>query len=201
MTLDEYLRKISVDLEGDFLREGVRLLAQLVMEGEVTEQVGAAKYQRTAERKTQRNGYRGPRDWDTRVGAVELAIPKLRQGGYFPSFIEPRRRVEKALLAVAQQAYIEGVSTRRVDDLLQGLGLDYLDLVTTSLFARLPASSGFITWADRTHGPTSLPYRDLAKYLSKKPYGCPCGPQHSPQGCGCDQFRFTLLPPHAIAMQ
>jgi transposase-like protein len=127
MTLGEYLRKISVDLDGDFLREGVRLLAQLVMEGEVAEQIGATKYQRTAERTTHRNGYREPRDWDTRVGTVELAIPKLRQGSYFPSFIEPRRRVEKALLAVVQQAYIEGVSTRKVDDLLQGLGLDRLD--------------------------------------------------------------------------
>src|SRR5512139_373710 len=127
MTLGEYLRKISVDLDGDFLREGVRLLAQLVMEGEVAEQIGAAKYQRTAERTTQRNGYREPRDWDTRVGTVALAIPKLRQGSYFPSFIEPRRRAEKALLAVVQQAYIAGVSTRKVDDLLQGLGLDRLD--------------------------------------------------------------------------
>jgi putative transposase len=127
MTLGEYLRKISADLDGDFLREGVRLLAQLVMEGEVAEQIGAAKYQRTPERTTQRNGYREPRDWDTRVGTVALAIPKLRQGSYFPSFIEPRRRVEKALLAVVQQAYIEGVSTRKVDDLLQGLGLDRLD--------------------------------------------------------------------------
>jgi transposase-like protein len=127
MTLGEYLRKISVDLDGDFLREGIRLLAQLMMEGEVAEQIGAAKYQRTPERTTQRNGYREPRDWDTRVGTIELAIPKLRQGSYFPSFIEPRRRVEKALLAVVQQAYIEGVSTRKVDDLLQGLGLDRLD--------------------------------------------------------------------------
>lgn len=126
MTLGEYLRKINVDLDGDFLREGVRLLAQLVMEGEVTEQVGAAKYQRTAERKTQRNGYRD-RDWDTRVGSIELAIPRLREGSYFPSFIEPRRRAEKALLAVIQQAYIEGVSTRKVDDLLQSLGLSGMD--------------------------------------------------------------------------
>ncbi len=126
MTLGEYLRKISVDLDGDFLREGVRLLAQLVMEGEVTEQIGAAKYQRTLERKTQRNGYRD-RDWDTRVGSIALAIPKLREGKYFPSFIEPRRRAEKALLAVVQQAYIEGVSTRKVDDLLQSLGLSGMD--------------------------------------------------------------------------
>jgi transposase-like protein len=127
MTLGEYLRKISVDLDGDFLREGVRLLAQLIMEGEVTEQIGAGKYERTPARKTHRNGYREPRDWDTRVGTIGLAIPKLREGSYFPSFLEPRRRVEKALLAVVQQAYIEGVSTRKVDDLLQSLGLAGMD--------------------------------------------------------------------------
>jgi transposase-like protein len=127
MTLGDYLRKISVDLDGDFMREGVRLLAQLIMEGEVAEQIGATKYQRTPERTTQRNGYREPRGWDTRVGSIDLEIPKLRRGSYFPSFLEPRRRVEKALLAVVQQAYIEGVSTRKVDDLLQGLGLDHLD--------------------------------------------------------------------------
>jgi putative transposase len=127
MTLGEYLGKIGVDLDGDFLREGVRLLAQLIMEGEVTEQIGAGKYQRTPERKTQRNGYREPRAWDTRVGTIGLAIPKLREGSYFPSFIEPRRRAEKALLAVVQQAYIEGVSTRKVDDLLQAMGLVGMD--------------------------------------------------------------------------
>jgi putative transposase len=127
MTLGEYLGKIGVDLDGDFLREGVRLLAQLIMEGEVTEQIGAGKYQRTPERKTQRNGYREPRAWDTRVGTIGLAIPKLREGSYFPSFIEPRRRAEKALLAVVQQAYIEGVSTRKVDDLLQAMGLAGMD--------------------------------------------------------------------------
>jgi len=136
MTLGEYLRKINVDMDGDFLRAGVRLLAQLVMEGEVTEQIGAAKYERTPERKTHRNGYREPRDWDTRVGTIGLAIPKVREGSYFPSFIEPRRRAEKALLAVVQprpgpngagQAYIEGVSTRKVDDLVQAMGLAGMD--------------------------------------------------------------------------
>jgi putative transposase len=126
MTLGEYLRKISVDLDGDFLREGVQLLLQLAMEEQVTERVGAAKYQRTPERKTQRNGYR-PVDWDTRVGSIELQIPKLRDGTYYPNFLEPRRRAEKALLAVIQQAYIEGVSTRKVDDLLQSLGVASTD--------------------------------------------------------------------------
>jgi putative transposase len=131
MTLGEYLRKVSVDLDGDFLREGVRLLMQLAMEEQVTEQVGAAKYQRTPERKTQRNGYRSI-DWDTRVGSIDLQIPKLREGSYFPNFLEPRRRAEKALLSVIQQAYIEGVSTRKVDDLLQSLGVASTDKSTVS---------------------------------------------------------------------
>ena len=97
------------------------------MEEEVSEQIGAGKYQRSPERRTQRNGYREPWGWDTRVGSIELAIPKLREGSYFPSFLEPRRRAEKALLSVIQQAYIEGVSTRKVDDLLQSLGIASTD--------------------------------------------------------------------------
>ena len=75
------------------------------------------------ERVTYRNGYRN-RTWDTRVGTMALHIPKLREGSYFPSLLEPRRRSEKALLAVIQQAYVEGVSTRRVDDLIKALGCD-----------------------------------------------------------------------------
>ena len=74
------------------------------------------------DRATHRNGYR-PRRWDTRAGEVELQIPKIRQGSYFPSFLEPRRRSEQALLAVVQQAYVCGVSTRRVDQLVESLGL------------------------------------------------------------------------------
>jgi putative transposase len=126
MTLNEYLRKVGTNLEGDFLREGLALLAQMTMDLEVTQQIGAAKHQRSAERTNQRNGSR-ERPWDTRVGRIELQIPKLRHGSYFPSLLEPRRRAEKALLNVIQQAYIEGVSTRRVDDLVQALGLQGID--------------------------------------------------------------------------
>ena len=95
MTLNEYLRKIGTNLEGDFLREGLALLAQMAMDMEVTQQIGAAKHQRTAERTNQRNGTR-ERPWDS-GGADRLQIPKLRHGSYFPSLLEPRRRVEKAL--------------------------------------------------------------------------------------------------------
>jgi len=93
------------------------------METEVTGLVGAERYERGGDRTTQRNGYR-LRTWDTRVGTIELAIPKLRTGSYFPSLLEPRRRAERALLGVVQEAYVHGVSTRKVDDLVKALGLD-----------------------------------------------------------------------------
>src|SRR5213080_5576563 len=93
------------------------------MEAEVSELVGAARGERAPEeRLTHRNGYRA-RPWATRAGEIELAIPKLRSGSYFPSFLEPRRRSEQALVSVVQQAYVCGVSTRRVDQLVESLGL------------------------------------------------------------------------------
>jgi putative transposase len=118
----EYLRKVGMGLQPDFLREAIRVMSDLLMELEVSQQIGAERYERSDKRTTQRNGYR-ERTWETRVGEIDLRIPKLRQGSYFPSLLEPRRRAEQALLAVIQQAYIEGVSVRRVDDLLKALGL------------------------------------------------------------------------------
>lgn len=126
MTIREYLRKAGIDLDSDFLAQAAGLVAQMTMELEVEQQIGAAKHARTVTRTTQRNGYR-ERSWATRAGEIPLRIPKLRQGSYFPSLLEPRRRAEQALLAVVQQAYIEGVSTRKVDDLLQALGLTGMD--------------------------------------------------------------------------
>ena len=117
------LRKRVVEGDVDFLREALAVLMQAIMAAEVTEQVGADYGERTPERLTQRNGYR-PRPWDTRVGTLGLRIPKLREGSYFPSLLEPRRRSERALLSVVQQAYVEGVSTRRVDDLVKALGCE-----------------------------------------------------------------------------
>jgi hypothetical protein len=104
------------------------LLAQELMDAEVTEAIGAAPYERTDKRMTSRNGVR-EREWDTRVGTIELAIPKLRQGSYFPSLLEPRRRHERALLAVVQEAYVHGVSTRNVDALAQALGLNVVGVL------------------------------------------------------------------------
>jgi putative transposase len=122
MELYELLRKAE-GADVDFLREGVQTLAQALMEVEVSARIGAERGQRTPERVTQRNGYR-PRDWDTRVGTVELQVPKLRAGSYFPSLLEPRRRAERALAAVVMQCYVEGVSTRRVDDVARSMGLE-----------------------------------------------------------------------------
>jgi len=121
IALEELLRKTGVD-DVDFLREGIRVLAQGLMELEVSQHIGAERYERSAERTTYRNGYR-ERQWDTRVGSIALQIPKLRKGSYMPSLLEPRRRAEKALVAVVQEAYVQGVSTRKVDDLVQALGM------------------------------------------------------------------------------
>jgi putative transposase len=120
--LSELLRKAMIDQDADFLKEGVRVLSQALMEMEVEEYVGAARHERSAGRVGQRNGYR-ERSWDTRVGTVDLKVPRVRDGGYFPSLLEPRRRAERALSAVVQEAYVHGVSTRKVDDLVKALGM------------------------------------------------------------------------------
>jgi putative transposase len=112
-------------LEGeglDFLRESLSWVVQQLMEAEVSELIGAERGERSGERLTHRNGYRA-RTWATRAGEIELAIPKIRRGSYFPSFLEPRKRSEQALVAVVQEAYVAGVSTRKVDQLVESLGL------------------------------------------------------------------------------
>jgi transposase-like protein len=122
MTVDEV---VSYFLEGegvDVLRDSLRWVCQQLMEAEVSELIGAEHGERSPERLTHRNGYRS-RPWQTRAGEVELAIPKLRRGSYFPSFLEPRRRSEQALVSVVQEAYVAGVSTRKVDQVVESLGL------------------------------------------------------------------------------
>jgi putative transposase len=119
LDLRELLEKTA---NTDFLREMIGFTAQRLMELEVETLTGAAHGSRSVDRLTHRNGYRG-REWDTRAGTVELRIPKIRKGSYFPGFLEPRRMAEKALTAVIQEAYIQGVSTRSVDDLVQALGM------------------------------------------------------------------------------
>jgi len=122
MTIEEVVRKVLREEHGDVIRESVRLVAQELMEIEVSELIGAAHGERTEDRVTHRNGYR-PRRWDTRAGEIELQIPRIRQGSYFPSMLQPRKRSEQALVSVVQQAYVCGVSTRRVDQLVESLGL------------------------------------------------------------------------------
>jgi transposase-like protein len=123
MDLSAFVGKLLEEQDGDTLREGIRVLAQALMETEVSSLIGAERYERNDERTAYRNGYR-TRSWDTRVGTIELAIPKLRTGSYFPSLLEPRRRAERALQSVVQEAWVHGVSTRKVDDLLKALGID-----------------------------------------------------------------------------
>ena len=110
----------GTDLE-ERLRTAMERVLKELMESEVTELLGAAPWERSEGRRGYRNGSR-QRDWDTRLGRVSLQIPKLREGGYLPSFLEPRRRAERALVSVIQEAYVHGVSTRKVDDLVRVLG-------------------------------------------------------------------------------
>src|SRR3989440_11421480 len=119
MSLQALLEKSS---DTDLLREMIGFAAHRLMELEVESLTGAAHGERSTDRITHRNGYR-ERDWETRAGTVELRIPKLRKGSYFPGFLEPRRMAEKALTAVIQEAYIQGISTRSVDDLVKAMGM------------------------------------------------------------------------------
>lgn len=119
MALAELLQKSG---DGDFLRTVAETVLQILMEADVEGTIGAGRHERSADRLNYRNGYRD-RSLDTRLGTLNLRIPKLRQGSYFPPFLEPRKTSEKALVAVIQEAWIGGVSTRRVDELAQAMGL------------------------------------------------------------------------------
>jgi transposase-like protein len=122
MALLARLEQATTSTEPDVLRAALAWAIEELMEADVTERLGAGPHERTPERLGQRNGHR-PRPFDSRVGALELAIPKLRSGSYFPDWLlEPRRRAERALVAVIQEAYVKGVSTRKVDDLVRAMG-------------------------------------------------------------------------------
>ena len=120
MTTTELVRRTLLEEHGDFLKEAVAMVAAQLMEAEISAEIGAELGELAPERRsTHRNGYR-PRPWETRVGELELLIPKKRSGSsYFPSFLEPRRRSEQAIIAVALEAYVNGVSTRKVDRLVE----------------------------------------------------------------------------------
>jgi putative transposase len=107
----------------DLVRDAVRLVLQELIELEAAERIGAARYERTESRVTDRNGAR-PRVLSTQAGDVELRIPKLRKGSFFPAILEPRRRIDQALYAVVMEAYVHGISTRSVDDLVEAMGVE-----------------------------------------------------------------------------
>lgn len=115
---EEFLGKLLADEHADVLREGLAWLVRELMESEVAAQAGAARNEKNPQRLARRNGYR-ERLWQTRVGDLDLAIPRLRSGSYFPSFLEPRTRSEQVLVAVVQEAYVNGVSTRKVERLVE----------------------------------------------------------------------------------
>src|SRR6476660_7942320 len=128
LPLAELLAKAG---DGDFLRSVTEAVVQLLMETDVEGLIGAGRHERSPDRLNYRNGHRG-RTLDTRLGPLQLRIPKLRQGSYFPPFLEPRKTSERALVAVIQEAWIGGVSTRRVDDLVQAMGLTGISKSTVS---------------------------------------------------------------------
>jgi putative transposase len=119
----EQLGKAGMNGDVDFLRDGLRMLAEAFMDLGIKSKTGAELYERSGDRQSYRNGYR-ERVWDTRAGTVPLRIPRIRMGSYFPSLLEPRRRAERALLAVVQEAYVLGVSTRKMEKLVQALGME-----------------------------------------------------------------------------
>jgi putative transposase len=135
MDVASFVGKLLEQEDVDALQEGVKVLAQALMEAEVSGQIGADLYERSSERVAYRNGYR-TRTWDTRLGTIELKIPKITKGSYFPSLLEPRRRIEKALFAVVTEAYVKGISTRKVDDLVKALGIDGISKSEVSRICR-----------------------------------------------------------------
>jgi putative transposase len=163
MTTAEVVRKVMESDHADFLREAVATVAAQLMEAEITAEIGAAKGEVAPGRQTHRNGYR-PRPWETRVGEVELLVPRKRSGeAYFPSFLEPRRRSEQAIVACVMEAYVNGVSTRKVDRLVEQLGIhgmskDRVSALCRGLdrqvaaFRERPLEGGFpYLWLDAKH--------------------------------------------------
>lgn len=162
MTVGDLVGKILGEGNPDFLKQALMTLVDQFMTVEVNQLVGAGKHERTDERSNQRNGTRARR-WDTRVGTLELAIPKLRKGAYFPSFLEPRRRAEQAFVSIIQEAYVHGVSTRKVEDLVQAMGVESLSKSEVSricqgldeqveAFRQRPLTRRYpYLWLDATH--------------------------------------------------
>ena len=175
MTAADVVARVMAGEHGDFVRDAVALIARELMEAEVSVEVGAELGEVSEARVTHRNGYR-PRGWETRVGEIELLIPRKRQGpAYFPSFLEPRRRSEQAIVAVVMEAYVNGVSTRKVDRLVEQLGIAGMtkDRVSAlcrgldeqvELFRQRPLEGAYpYLWLDAKH----VKVRDQGRVVSK----------------------------------
>jgi len=136
MTPADVVERVLAGEHGDFVREAVAIVARELMEAEISQEIGAELGEVSSERTTHRNGYR-PRPWETRVGEIDLLVPRKRQGAaYFPSFLEPRRRSEQAIVAVVAEAYVNGVSTRKVDRLVEQLGVQGMSKDRVSALCR-----------------------------------------------------------------
>ena len=136
LTTAEVVAKTLIDEHHDFLKEAVGLVAAQLMEAEISGEIGAGRGEVSPERVTHRNGYR-PRAWETRVGEIDLLVPRKRSGeAYFPSFLEPRRPAEQAIVSVVMEAYVNGVSTRKVDRLVEQLGLSGMSKDRVSALCR-----------------------------------------------------------------
>src|SRR3954470_6596442 len=175
MTAADVVASAMAGEHGDLLRDAVVLVVRELMEAEVSQLTGAQRGERSPERVTYLNGYR-PRVWETRVGEIELAIPRTRSGpAYFPSFLEPRRRCEQAIVAVVMEAYVNGVSTRKVDRLVEQLGIQGMDKDRVSRLCReldehveqfrtRPLDGAYpYLWLDAKH----VRVRDRGRVLSK----------------------------------
>jgi putative transposase len=175
MTMADVVAEVRDGRLEDFVREAVALVAREIMEAEVSAEIGAERGQvAPGARTTHRNGYRA-RPWETRVGEIELLIPRTRQGSYFPSFLEPRRRSEQAIVAVVLEAYVNGVSTRKVDRLVEQLGIEAMtkDRVSAmcrgldeqvELFRGRPLEGAYpYLWLDAKH----VKVRDHGRVVSK----------------------------------
>jgi putative transposase len=155
--LCELLEAFRVGDGADLIRDSVRVVLQELIELEASERIGAARYERTDTRVTDRNGAR-PRLLSTQAGDVQLRIPKLRKGSFFPSILEPRRRIDQALYAVVMEAYVRGISTRAVDDLVEAMGVEAG--ISKSEVSRICAGLDEIVGAFRTRplGHIEFPY-------------------------------------------
>jgi putative transposase len=155
--LSELLDALRAGGDLDVVREALALVLQALIEAEAAQQIGAGRYERSATRITHRNGTRA-RLLSTKAGDVELKIPKLREGSFFPALLEPRRRIDRALLAVVMEAYVHGTSTRKVDDLVKALGVD--SGISKSEVSRIcgELDGEVAAFRSRPLGHTSFPY-------------------------------------------